>query len=117
MTQLYLSGDWEEKNSFILPLRNGQAAMQLSRLLFEKKKTNSCTQWRIYGRGPGGLILVKKAEMTEGRKASWASKIEPAPLLSSKSGSATVLTSQEKCCNAFVQSQYLTFVEFGEKQV
>ena len=35
------------------------------------------------------LFWVKKEEMTEGRKAGWASKIEPSPLLSSKSGSAT----------------------------
>ena len=46
------------------------------------------------GEGPGGggqppLFWVKKEEMTEGRKAGWASKIEPGPLLSSKSGSAT----------------------------
>ena len=32
----------------------------------------------------------KKVEMTEGRRAGWASKIEPAPLLSSMSGYATV---------------------------
>ena len=31
----------------------------------------------------------KKEEMTEERKASWASKLKPGPLLSSKSGSAT----------------------------
>ena len=36
------------------------------------------------------LILGKKEEMTEGRRAGWASKIEPAPLLSSKSGCTTV---------------------------
>ena len=28
-------------------------------------------------------------EMTEGRKAGWATKIEPGPFLSSKSGSTT----------------------------
>ena len=42
--------------------------------------------------GPGSipsLFWVKKEEMTEGREAGWASKIEPGPLLSSKSGSAT----------------------------
>ena len=46
--------------------------------------------------GPGGpvphpprLFWVKKGKMTEGREAGWASKIEPGPLLSSKSGSAT----------------------------
>ena len=33
----------------------------------------------------------KKEEMTEGRKAGWANKIKPGPLLSSKSGSATVI--------------------------
>ena len=48
------------------------------------------------GEGPGGpgpppLFWVKKEEMTEGRKAGWASKIKPGPLLSSKSGSATVM--------------------------
>ena len=37
----------------------------------------------------GHLFWVKREEMTEGRKAGWASKIEPGPLLSSKSGSAT----------------------------
>ena len=31
---------------------------------------------------PPPLFWVKKEEMTEGRKASWASKIEPGPLLS-----------------------------------
>ena len=46
------------------------------------------------GEGPGGpgptpLILGEKEEMCEGRKAGWASKIKPRPLLSSKSGSAT----------------------------
>ena len=47
------------------------------------------------GEGPGGpgspspLFRVKKEEMIEGRKAGWASKIEPVSLLSSKSGSAT----------------------------
>ena len=40
------------------------------------------------GEGPS-LFWVKKEEMNEGRKAGWASKIEPCPLLSSKSGSAT----------------------------
>ena len=46
------------------------------------------------GEGPRGpdpsLFWVKKEEMTEGRKTGWASKLKPAPLLSSKSGSATV---------------------------
>jgi len=42
------------------------------------------------GKGPGDppplpLFSVKKGEMTEGRKAGWASKIEPIPLLNSKS--------------------------------
>ena len=43
------------------------------------------------GEGPPPLPLfwVKKEEMTEGRNPGWASKIEPGPLLSSKSGSAT----------------------------
>ena len=47
------------------------------------------------GEGPGGatppppLILGKKEEMTEARRAGWVSKIKPGPLLSSKSGSAT----------------------------
>ena len=36
------------------------------------------------------IFWVKKEEMTEGRKAGRASKIEPGPLLSSKSGSVTV---------------------------
>ena len=38
---------------------------------------------------PPPLFWVKKEEMTEGRKAGWASKIKPGPFLSSKSGSAT----------------------------
>ena len=40
----------------------------------------------------GGLCLTldKKEEMTEGRRASWASKIEPVPLLSLKSECTTV---------------------------
>ena len=51
-------------------------------------------QWRIYGRGPGGggaslLFWVRKEELTEGRKAGWASKIVPGPLVSSKCRSAT----------------------------
>ena len=35
------------------------------------------------------LLRVKKEEMTEGRKASWASEIEPGPLISTNSGSVT----------------------------
>ena len=35
------------------------------------------------------LFCAKKEEMTEGREAGWASKIEPGPLLSWKSGFAT----------------------------
>ena len=48
------------------------------------------------GGGVGGLGLhlilgeKRRTEMTEGRKARWASKIELGHLLSSKSGSATV---------------------------
>ena len=47
------------------------------------------------GEGPGGpasLFWVKKKEMTEGKKASRANKSRspPPPLLSSRSGSATV---------------------------
>ena len=34
---------------------------------------------------------LKKGEMTQERKASWASKVKPGPLLSSKSGFATGL--------------------------
>ena len=45
------------------------------------------------GEGPGGhptpLFWVKKKEMTEGKKASRASKIKPGPLLISKSRSAS----------------------------
>ena len=44
------------------------------------------------GEGPGArdplLFGVKKEEMTEGRKAGWASKLKPGPLLRSKSASA-----------------------------
>ena len=47
------------------------------------------------GEGPGAgeppLLWVKKEEMTEGRKAGWASQVKPGPFLSSKSGSATVI--------------------------
>ena len=41
--------------------------------------------------GPPSLALfwVKKGEMTDGRRSSWAGKIEPCPFLSTKSGSAT----------------------------
>ena len=43
------------------------------------------------GPGPVPLLFwVKKEETTKGRKAGWASKIKPGPLLSLKSGSATV---------------------------
>ena len=46
------------------------------------------------GEGPRGpatspLFWVKNEGMTEGRRAGWASKLKPSPLLSSKSGSAT----------------------------
>ena len=45
------------------------------------------------GEGLGGpglpFFFVKKEEMTKGREAGWESKIEPDPLLSSESGSAT----------------------------
>ena len=48
------------------------------------------------GEGPGSpaipLFWVKKEEMTEGRKAGWASKIKPVPLPSSKSRSATEMS-------------------------
>ena len=49
-------------------------------------------QWWIQGRGPGPpLFWVKNEEMTEGRKASRASKFPPPPSasLSLSSGSAT----------------------------
>ena len=38
---------------------------------------------------PSPLFWLNKEEMTEGRKVDWASKIEPGPLLSSRSGSTT----------------------------
>ena len=41
---------------------------------------------------PTPLFWVKKEEMTEGRKAGWESKLNPGPLLSSKSGSATEIS-------------------------
>ena len=40
-------------------------------------------------RGPAPLILGEKRRNDFRRNPSWASKIEPGPLLSSKSGSAT----------------------------
>lgn len=43
-----------------------------------------------------GWHLVKKEETTEGGKAGWASKIEPGPLLSSKSGSAVLFSDDFK---------------------
>lgn len=73
MTQLFLSGDWEEKNSFILPLRN--------------EISSDATQY---------IIVWEKHELQF---------------------IYLLLTSQEKCFNAFVQGQYLTFVEFEKKQV
>ena len=39
--------------------------------------------------GTGPLFWVKREEMTEGRKAGWASKLKPGPLLNSKSGFIT----------------------------
>jgi len=46
------------------------------------------------GEGPGGpgppLFWVKKEGMTDGRKASRASKTKPGPHLSSRSGSGPV---------------------------
>ena len=53
------------------------------------------------GEGPRGgrplplLSWVKKEEMTEGRKAGWASKKEPGP---SKSGSATISIAFSSLC-------------------
>ena len=41
------------------------------------------------GSGAPLLFWVKKEEITKGRNAGWASKVKPAPLLSSKSGFAT----------------------------
>ena len=45
------------------------------------------------GEGPGGpgapLFWVKKEEIIEEANPGWASKIEPAPSLTSRSGSAT----------------------------
>ena len=53
----------------------------------------SCFDRSVADLGEGGpgpsLFWVKKEEMTEGKKASCASKIELGPLLSSKSESAT----------------------------
>ena len=43
--------------------------------------------WGAGGRAP--LFWVKIEDLTEGRKAAWASKLKPGPLLSSKSESAT----------------------------
>ena len=46
------------------------------------------------------LFWVNKEEMTEGRKASWASKLKPGPLLSSKSRFTTDKYSIVTCCGA-----------------
>ena len=40
-------------------------------------------------------VVDLEEEMTEGREAGWASKIEPGLLLSSKSGSASLVKSDE----------------------
>ena len=71
----------------------------------ENSEMTHCPQYKTYkiwliklsggsrggARGPRAhpLFWVKKEEMTEGRKAGWASKLKPGPLLSLKSGSAT----------------------------
>ena len=68
---------------------------------------------------PHPFILGKKEEMTEGRKAGWASKLKLGPLRSAKSGSATasVLLSRYVCSyiktNGLFQYQTKTTEWFG----
>ena len=69
------------------------ARVTYNHIISNKKKTGPVTVADL-GEGPGGptpspLFWVKKGGMTEGRKAGWASKLKPGPLLISKSGSAT----------------------------
>ena len=61
---------------------HGNVAVKFSSLLHG-------ANFQLRGRGAPSLFWVKKEEMTEGRKAGWASEIKPVPLFSSKSGSAT----------------------------
>ena len=77
-----------------------------------------CPQYKTYkiwliklsGGSSGGarahaLFWVKKEEMTEGRKAGWASKIKRGPLISSKSGSTALDRSSEiPALNGFVNT-------------
>ena len=59
------------------------------------RRIHICAQQESSGGSRGGarfrpfILGEKKKKMTKGREAGWASKIKPAPLLSSKSGSAT----------------------------
>ena len=66
------------------------------------------------GEGPrqSPLFWAKKEEMTEGslRKAGWASKVKPGPLLSSKSGSAT---EHDSCTTANGWQRHLQFILFS----
>ena len=48
------------------------------------------------------LILSEKEEVTEGRKAGWASKLKPGPFLRAKSGSATVNNTVLPCVYLFI---------------
>ena len=74
------------------------------------------------GEGPGvrasPLFWVKNEEITEGREAGWASKIEPGPILCSKSGSATALVDRLERIKVrnkhfLVYSKYFLVLLFG----
>ena len=56
---------------------------------------------------PPPFILGKKEEMTEGRKAGWASKLKPGPLLSVKSGSATASVLLSRCVCSYIKTNGL----------
>ena len=63
------------------------------------------------GRSRGGarapsIFWVKKEKMTEGRKANWASKLEPGPLPSSKSGPTTAEEVKTTKCHSIVCAQF-----------
>jgi len=77
--------------------------------------------WYSSGRSRGGargawapLILGKKDEMTERRKAGRASKTKlpppPHPLLSSRSGSATVLPDTIRCSAVCINELMVFFL-------
>ena len=58
-------------------------------VVLKKMPLDTALRFIVFSGGPGEgprTFWRKRKKMTEGRKVGWASKIEPGPLLSSKSG-------------------------------